>query len=106
MPLHGLGALACRSDRRQLGLTAAYSRKGGSDCSGRNSPLLAAGALYLRIVAAFYGIFGMEWMRYFAGQGARQGSHWPGLAGTARADSFGHPLSGLVCRREFSGRRA
>jgi Na+-driven multidrug efflux pump len=45
--------------------------------------VLAAGALYLRIVAPFYGIFGMGMMLYFAGQGAGR-VVWPVLAGTAR----------------------
>jgi Na+-driven multidrug efflux pump len=45
--------------------------------------VLAVGALYLHIVAPFYGIFGMGMMLYFAGQGAGR-VVWPVLAGTAR----------------------
>jgi putative MATE family efflux protein len=46
-------------------------------------PVLATGALYLRIVAPFYGLFGLGILLYFAGQGAGR-VLWPVLAGTVR----------------------
>ncbi len=45
--------------------------------------VLAAGALYLRIVGPFYGAIGLGLLLYFAGQGAGR-VLWPVLAGTAR----------------------
>jgi putative MATE family efflux protein len=45
--------------------------------------VLAIGAQYLRIVAPFYGFFGLGMALYFAGQGAGRVG-WPVLAGTVR----------------------
>lgn len=45
--------------------------------------VLATGSLYLRIVAPFYGLFGLGLLLYFAGQGAGR-VVWPVLAGLMR----------------------
>jgi putative MATE family efflux protein len=45
--------------------------------------VLAAGSIYFRTVAPFYGISGLGMLLYFAGQGAGR-VMWPVLAGTAR----------------------
>jgi Na+-driven multidrug efflux pump len=45
--------------------------------------MIAAGSAYLRIVAPFYGFFGLGMALYFASQGAGALT-WPLLAGVAR----------------------
>jgi MATE family, multidrug efflux pump len=48
-----------------------------------DAAVLATGAHYLRVVAPFYGFFGLGMALYFAGQGAGRVG-WPVLAGTVR----------------------
>ena len=48
-----------------------------------NPEVLAAGAIYLRTVAPFYGVAGLGMLLYFAGQGAGR-VMWPVLGGTVR----------------------
>jgi putative MATE family efflux protein len=48
-----------------------------------NTEVLAAGSLYFRTVAPFYGISGLGMLLYFAGQGAGR-VMWPVLGGTVR----------------------
>jgi len=45
--------------------------------------VLAAGSIYFRTVAPFYGISGLGMLLYFAGQGAGR-VMWPVLGGTVR----------------------
>jgi putative MATE family efflux protein len=48
-----------------------------------NAEVLAAGSIYFRTVAPFYGISGLGMLLYFAGQGAGR-VMWPVLGGAAR----------------------
>jgi putative MATE family efflux protein len=48
-----------------------------------NPEVLAAGAIYFRTVAPFYGLSGLGMLLYFAGQGAGR-VMWPVLGGTVR----------------------
>jgi putative MATE family efflux protein len=48
-----------------------------------NAEVLAAGSIYFRTVAPFYGISGLGMLLYFAGQGAGR-VMWPVLGGTVR----------------------
>ena len=78
-----VGGLLAAGVTEAIGLTAAIFPQGWLGLFSSEPAVLAAGALYLRIVAPFYGIFGMGMMLYFAGQGAGR-VVWPVLAGTAR----------------------
>jgi Na+-driven multidrug efflux pump len=48
-----------------------------------NPEVIAAGAIYFRTVAPFYGVSGLGMLLYFAGQGAGR-VMWPVLGGTVR----------------------
>jgi Na+-driven multidrug efflux pump len=48
-----------------------------------NPEVLAAGSIYFRTVAPFYGVAGFGLLLYFAGQGAGR-VMWPVLGGTVR----------------------
>jgi Na+-driven multidrug efflux pump len=48
-----------------------------------NPEVLAAGSIYFRTVAPFYGVSGLGMLLYFAGQGAGR-VMWPVVGGTVR----------------------
>jgi putative MATE family efflux protein len=66
-----------------IGLAAALFPQAWLRLFSSEPEVLAAGALYLRLVGPSYGFFGAGFMLYFAGQGAGRVG-WPVLAGTIR----------------------
>lgn len=66
-----------------IGLAAALLPGAWIGLFSADPQVLETGALYLRTVAPFYGVFGMGMMLYFASQGANR-VLWPVLAGTIR----------------------
>ena len=77
------GGLVAAALTETIGLAAAIFPQGWLELFSSDPAVLAVGTLYLRIVAPFYGIFGIGMLLYFAGQGAGR-VMWPVLAGTAR----------------------
>jgi Na+-driven multidrug efflux pump len=66
-----------------VGLAAAAFPRAWLGLFSTEPEVMAAGALYLRVVGPSYGFFGLGFMLYFAGQGAGRVG-WPVLAGTTR----------------------
>lgn len=87
-----------------IGLGAALRPEAWLRLFDQDSGMLAVGALYLRVVGPFYGLFGVGLALYFAAQGAGQVG-WPLVAGLLRvtvalgggllALQFGYGLDGL-----------
>jgi putative MATE family efflux protein len=78
-----IGALVAACFTEAIGLTVAVFPDAWLGLFTTDPSVLATGALYLRIVAPFYGPFGLGMLLYFAGQGAGR-VLWPVLAGTTR----------------------
>jgi putative MATE family efflux protein len=66
-----------------LGLAVAIFPQAWLTLFSDNPEVLAAGSLYFRTVAPFYGVSGFGMLLYFAGQGAGR-VMWPVLGGTVR----------------------
>jgi putative MATE family efflux protein len=66
-----------------IGVAAAVFPGGWVGLFSGDATVHGTGALYLRIVGPFYGLFGLGMMLYFASQGAGR-VLWPVLAGTVR----------------------
>ena len=66
-----------------IGLAAALRPEVWLHLFDQDSGMLAVGALYLRLVGPFYGLFGVGLALYFAAQGAGQVG-WPLVAGLLR----------------------
>jgi len=78
-----IGAFLAAGFTEAIGLAVAIFPTAWLGLFTTDPSVLATGALYLRIVAPFYGLLGLGMLLYFAGQGA--GRVWlPVLAGTAR----------------------
>jgi Na+-driven multidrug efflux pump len=77
------GALIAFIFTETLGLLVAAFPHAWLGLFTHDERVLAAGTLYLRAVAPFYGMAGVALMLYFAGQGLRK-VVWPVLAGTLR----------------------
>jgi len=100
-----VGGLLAAGVTEIIGLAAAIFPQAWLGLFSSDPAVLAAGTLYLRIVAPFYGIFGIGMLLYFAGQGAGR-VIWPVIAGTTRfsiatvvgwlvVDAFGGSLQEL-----------
>jgi len=66
-----------------LGLVVTVFPQGWLTLFSDNPGVLAAGSIYFRNVAPFYGVVGFSLLLYFAGQGAGR-VMWPVLGGTVR----------------------
>ena len=77
------GALVALAFTEAVGLTVTVFPRTWLGLFTADPAVLATGALYLRIVAPFYGLFGLGMLLYFSGQGAGR-VVWPVLAGTTR----------------------
>jgi Na+-driven multidrug efflux pump len=66
-----------------IGLAAALFAEQWAGLFTSDPAVVQTAALYLRIVAPFYGVLGVGMTLYFAGQGARRVG-WPITAGTLR----------------------
>ena len=78
-----IGALIAAGFTEAVGLAAALAPHLWLGLFSDDPAVLATGALYLRIVAPCYGLFGLGMLLYFAGQGAGN-VVWPVAAGTIR----------------------
>jgi putative MATE family efflux protein len=78
-----LGAALAMAVTEAIGLAAAIFPRAWLALFSADANVLAAGSLYLRIVAPFYGFAGLGLLLYFAGQGAGRVA-WPVLAGLVR----------------------
>lgn len=78
-----IGALVAAAFTEAIGLTVAAFPGAWLGLFTTDPAVITTGALYLRIVAPFYGLVGLGMLLYFAGQGAGR-VLWPVLAGTAR----------------------
>ena len=77
------GALMAAVFAEVIGLAAALALHAWLGLFTREPAVLAAGTLYLRTVAPFYGCVGLGILLYFAAQGAGRVS-WPFVAGSVR----------------------
>ena len=77
------GAWLAATVAEAIGVAAALFPKAWIGLFSGSPAVLEAGSLYLRVVAPFYGLFGLGMLLYFAGQGAGRVAR-PFLAGTAR----------------------
>ncbi len=77
------GGLVAAGFSEVIGLAAAVFPHGWLKLFSQESGVLAAGSLYLRIVAPCYGFFGLGLLLYFASQGAGRVG-WPFAVGTVR----------------------
>ncbi|MBI3709285.1 MAG: MATE family efflux transporter [Proteobacteria bacterium] len=76
-------ALLAAGVTEAIGVLAALFPQAWVGIFSADEHVLAVGALYLRVVAPFYGLVGLGMMLYFAGQGAKRVA-LPVLAGSAR----------------------
>jgi putative MATE family efflux protein len=106
------GAFVATLFAETVGLSAALAPRGWLGLFSSDPRVIAAGSLYLREVAPFYGFFGAGLLLYFAGQGAGRVSG-PFMAGSVRllvaagfgwvaVTHFGVGLSGLFGLVAFS----
>jgi putative MATE family efflux protein len=78
-----VAALFAAAVTELLGLTVTLFPHAWLMLFSTNPEVLAAGSIYFRTVAPFYGISGLGMLLYFAGQGADR-VMWPVLGGTVR----------------------
>jgi putative MATE family efflux protein len=78
-----IGALIAAGFTEVIGLAVALFPSAWLGLFSMDPQVLATGALYLRTVAPFYGLFGLGMLLYFSSQGAGR-VLWPVLAGTQR----------------------
>jgi putative MATE family efflux protein len=78
-----LGGLVAAGFTELIGLAAAVFPEAWLGLFTADPAVVATGSLYLRIVAPFYGVFGLGMLLYFSSQGAGR-VLWPVLAGTTR----------------------
>lgn len=78
-----LGGLLAAGVTETIGLAAALLPQFWLGLFSDDPAVLATGEHYLRVVAPFYGFFGLGMSLYFAGQGAGRVG-WPVAAGTVR----------------------
>jgi putative MATE family efflux protein len=78
-----LGAAVAVAVTEAIGLGAAVFPRAWLTLFSTDTDVLAAGSLYLRTVAPFYGFAGLGMLLYFAGQGAGRVA-WPVFAGLMR----------------------
>lgn len=90
------GGLIAAGATQAIGIAAAVFAPGWASLFTQDPAVAAITVAYLRIVAPFYGLFGLGMALYFAGQGARRVG-WPLAAGTLRLVVVG--LAGALSAR-------